>query len=102
MDWSLFGKLFAAILLAELGDKTQLAVIAAAAATKEKLAVFLAGSAALAVSTLVAVLVGAGIGTHPLIKKYGHLVAGVVFIVLGILFCAGGLKSAGAGVGGPQ
>ena len=102
MDWGLFGRLFVAIFLAELGDKTQLAVIAAAAATKERLAVFLAGGAALVASTLIGVLVGSAIGEHPLLKKYGHLVAGIVFIVLGVLFCVSGLKTAGSTVSGTQ
>jgi len=93
MDWGLMGRMSLAVFLAELGDKTQLAVIAASAAAKDKLAVLVGSAAALVVSTVLAVLVGGAIGMHPIVRKYGHIAAGVAFIILGVIFLASGLKS---------
>lgn len=58
MDWKLFFATFGLIFLAELGDKTQLASMAASAGTKSPLSVFLGASLALVFSTLVAILFG--------------------------------------------
>lgn len=57
MDWKPFVSTFTLLLLAELGDKTQLAVISQAAKFRSPLLVFLgAGAALLAVSALGVVL----------------------------------------------
>lgn len=58
MDWKLFFATFGLIFLAELGDKTQLASMAASAGTKSPLSVFLGASLALVFSTLIAILFG--------------------------------------------
>ena len=59
MDPKLFLTVFGTVFLAELGDKTQLAALTrTAAADGSKWTVFFAASAALVVSTLVAVLIG--------------------------------------------
>ena len=58
MEWKIFGTAFLTLFLAELGDKTQLAVIMLSSKTESKLAVFLGASAALVLVSLIAVLVG--------------------------------------------
>ena len=59
MDWKLFVGTFALIFLAELGDKTQLAALASSAGSRSPWSVFAGASAALVLSTLLAVLIGA-------------------------------------------
>ncbi len=49
---------FVAVFLAELGDKTQLAVLGFASSGRSPLAVFVGASLALTATTLLAVLVG--------------------------------------------
>lgn len=78
--WLTFGTLF----LAELGDKTQLAVITLAAKTKQPLWVFIGAVLALACVTLIGVLVGETLVKfvpEAVIKK----VAAGAFVVIGIL-----------------
>jgi Ca2+/H+ antiporter, TMEM165/GDT1 family len=58
MDWKIFGSAFITLLLAELGDKTQLAVITMTASTESKLSVFIGASLALVVVTALGVLIG--------------------------------------------
>jgi len=84
MNWSVFGTVFSLIFLAELGDKTQLAVISSAAATKKSLEVFLAASLAMSLVTLLGVLAGTAllkIIPEVILKKIGA----VLFVFLGIL-----------------
>jgi len=83
MSGALFWSTFITVFFAELGDKTQLAAMAATAKSGEWRTVFLAASAALILATLLGVLVG---GT---LYKYvpSHLVkyfAGSAFIAVGI------------------
>ena len=83
MSKSVFWATFVTIFLAELGDKTQLAAMAATAKSGELLTVFLAASAALVLATLLGVLVGGTIFKHipaHLIKYF----AGGAFIAVGI------------------
>jgi putative Ca2+/H+ antiporter (TMEM165/GDT1 family) len=75
---------FASVLLAELGDKTQLATLLFAANPAIRAwGVFLAAAAALVLSTAVAVVAGARLGSW---ISPGHLklAAGVGFIAIGI------------------
>ena len=63
MNWKIFGTAFVTLFLAELGDKTQLAVITMTASTESKISIFLGASAALVVVTILGVLfVVAGVG----------------------------------------
>jgi putative Ca2+/H+ antiporter (TMEM165/GDT1 family) len=63
MDWKVFASSFAAVFVAELGDKTQLATFGlAAASTSGRLSVFLGSSLALVSTSLIAVVAGAAIG----------------------------------------
>ncbi len=85
MNLKLFLSTFVLIFLAELGDKTQLAAMArAAAGDGGKLTIFLAASSALVLSTLIAVLLGALVNKiiPPMAIK---IAAGLVFILFGIL-----------------
>ena len=75
---------FAALFLAELGDKTQLAVISFTAGGTSRWAVFLGASAALVASTALAVLVGEGL-LRVVRPAYLQLGAAVIFVVVGVL-----------------
>jgi putative Ca2+/H+ antiporter (TMEM165/GDT1 family) len=88
MEWKAFFFAFTTLLLAELGDKTQLAVITMSANTKSKLAVFLGAALALVLVTLIGVLAG------DLVSKYIpteslHRIVAIVFIVIGVLMLVG-------------
>jgi putative Ca2+/H+ antiporter (TMEM165/GDT1 family) len=88
MDWKLFTSTFAAIFLAELGDKTQLATLSLAAGGSSRWVVFAGAALALVATSAIAVLAGQGVSRliPPLWLRRG---AGVVFIVLGVLFLLG-------------
>lgn len=83
MDWKIFLTIFAAVFIAELGDKTQLATMLFAADKEvSKLTVFLAASAALIVASAIGVLAGSLLSEY-INEKYLHYVAGVGFIAIG-------------------
>jgi putative Ca2+/H+ antiporter (TMEM165/GDT1 family) len=84
MDVKLLATVFGSVLLAELGDKTQLATLLFASdRAVSKLAVFLAASAALVLATGIGVLAGGLVSQYvsPAMLKY---VAGAGFIAIGI------------------
>lgn len=84
--------IFFSVFLAELGDKTQLATMCFAADQQcSKWGVFLAASAALVFSTLIAVLVGDQFAKY-LNPKHVKIAAGAVFVVIGIWVLYDGLK----------
>jgi Ca2+/H+ antiporter, TMEM165/GDT1 family len=93
MDWKLFITVFGTMFLAELGDKTQLATISFACTTKCPLAVFLGGSLALTLSTLLAVLIGTGLQKFIPVKIL-HMIAAIAFIVIGVLLLIKNLRTA--------
>ena len=76
---------FAVIFLAELGDKTQLAVVALASQTKSPLGVFIGASFALIVSALLAVLLGYNLPrlAPESATRIVHYAAGGFFILVG-------------------
>jgi len=83
MAWNQFLTAFTAIFLAELGDKTQIAVITLSASTRKPLAVFLGGSLALVLLT------GIGTAAGEMVTRYvptGILskVAAALFVAIGI------------------
>lgn len=90
MDWKIFGTAFVTLLLAELGDKTQLAIITMTASTDSKLAVFLGASLALVFVSLLAVLVG-GLLSQYIPTEWLHRIAAAAFIVIGVLMLLGKL-----------
>jgi len=76
---------FGLVFLAELGDKTQLAVVALASRTKAPWVVFLGAGAALLLSTGLAVVLGGLLGRFlpPSAIRILHRVAGGLLIVVG-------------------
>ncbi|MEO0084895.1 MAG: TMEM165/GDT1 family protein [candidate division WOR-3 bacterium] len=83
MDWKLLIITFVSIFLAELGDKTQLSIIAFASSGKSPIIVFLGSALASIVTSLLGVLVGAGL-QKLLPTKIIHIVAGIIFFGIGI------------------
>ncbi|QYO65406.1 TMEM165/GDT1 family protein [Leptolyngbya sp. 7M] len=90
MDWKIFGTAFITLFLAELGDKTQLAIITLTAKTDSKIAVFLGASAALVIVSLLAVLVGGAL-TQVVPAEWLQRIVAVAFIVIGVLMLFGKL-----------
>lgn len=90
MDWKIFGTAFLTLFLAELGDKTQLAVITMTASTESKIAVFAGAALALVVVTLLGVLVG-GVLTQFIPTEWLQRLVAVAFIVIGVLMLIGKL-----------
>jgi putative Ca2+/H+ antiporter (TMEM165/GDT1 family) len=84
MHWGAFFTTFAAVFLAEIGDKTQLAVFGFASQDVSKWTVFIAASLGLIAATSIGVLAGAIVGKYidPIYIKYG---SGVLFIVIGLV-----------------
>ena len=76
--------IFGSVLLAELGDKTQMAtMLYATDQSVRPMAVFVAASSALVVSTLLAVVFGSFI-TRFVPPSTLKLIAGLAFIVVGV------------------
>ncbi|CAN5325966.1 TMEM165/GDT1 family protein [soil metagenome] len=90
MEWKIFGTAFLTLFLAELGDKTQLAVITMTASTESKVSVFLGASLALVLVTLLAVLVG-GVLTQWVPAEWLQRIVAVAFITIGVLMLIGRL-----------
>lgn len=84
MDLKLFASTFAAIFLAEIGDKTQLATLSFATGGRSRWMVFLGAALALVCATAIAVLVGEGL-TKLVPPVWLHRGAGVLFVVLGVV-----------------
>lgn len=85
MDWKLLGSTFAAVFLAELGDKTQLATMALASGGRSRWAVFLGAALALVATSALAVLAGDFVARY-VSPLWLRRAAGVLFLVLGALF----------------
>jgi putative Ca2+/H+ antiporter (TMEM165/GDT1 family) len=90
MDWKIFGTAFMTLLLAELGDKTQLAVITMTASTESKISVFIGASLALVVVTALGVLIG-GVLSAWIPTGWLQRIVAIAFIVIGILMLIGKL-----------
>ncbi len=90
MDWKIFGTAFLTLFLAELGDKTQLAVITMTASTEARVSVFLGASLALIVVTLLGVLLG-GLLTQWIPVEWLQRIAALAFISIGVLMLLGKL-----------
>jgi putative Ca2+/H+ antiporter (TMEM165/GDT1 family) len=88
MDYRLFASTFAAIFIAELGDKTQLATLSLSASSSSRLSVFAGSALALVLSSALAVLGGELLSrwVSPLTLRR---LAGVVFLLLGALYVSG-------------
>jgi putative Ca2+/H+ antiporter (TMEM165/GDT1 family) len=89
-NWSVFGSTFGLVALAELGDKTQLAVIALSGNYGNPVAVFIGASLALVLVSSAGVLAGRMIAGRVSLQAV-ELVAATLFIVLGVIFLIGGV-----------
>ncbi len=83
MELKVFATIFAAVFIAELGDKTQLATMLFAADKEvSKLTVFIAASLALIVASAIGVAAGALLSEF-ISEKLLSYIAGVGFIMIG-------------------
>jgi Ca2+/H+ antiporter, TMEM165/GDT1 family len=92
MNFRLFASTFVAIFVAEMGDKTQLATLSLSASTSSRWVVF-AGSALALVATSAIAVLGGEVVTRFLPAIWLRRAAGVVFVVLGVVYLAGSAKS---------
>lgn len=83
MDWKALFTTFGLIFLAEMGDKTQLAVLTLTAKTKSPWAVWIGASLALSIVSAIAVLVG-GVLTRYVPEAVLHKVVATAFIAIGL------------------
>ncbi len=88
MEWKIFWTAFATLFLAELGDKTQLAVITMTSKTNAAVSVFLGAALALVLVTLLGVLFGSVITSYVPTEWLQRIVA-AAFIIIGILMLFG-------------
>ncbi|MBW1916662.1 MAG: TMEM165/GDT1 family protein [Deltaproteobacteria bacterium] len=89
MTLKIFFTTFLAIFLAELGDKTQLAILLMAADDGiNKLVVFVGSSAALILATLIAVALGSQLN-HWIPPKLLKAVTGLGFVAIGLVILWG-------------
>lgn len=94
MDLKVFAAVFTTVFLAELGDKTQLAILLYASDTRNpKVTVFAAGAAALVLAVALAVLLGTGISKW-VSPKFLSVIAGFGFIIIGVWTIVRGLATA--------
>ncbi len=82
LNWQVFLLAFSTLFIAEMGDKTQLAVFSLVADSKAPVAVFFGASAALAVVTLIGVLFG-GLVTKIIPVHFLKIGSGLLFMGIG-------------------
>jgi putative Ca2+/H+ antiporter (TMEM165/GDT1 family) len=87
-NWRVIGATFGLLALAELGDKTQLAVFARASAGGSPWAVFAGGTLALVLVTAIGVVGGEGL-IRFVPERTLHWIAAAAFVVMGILIGVG-------------
>lgn len=84
MDFKVLLTVFAAVFLAELGDKTQLATMLFASDKEvNKMTVFVGASLALILASAIGVLVGSVFSQY-INTKYLNYIAGAGFVIIGI------------------
>jgi Ca2+/H+ antiporter, TMEM165/GDT1 family len=83
MDWTALTTAFGLIFVAEIGDKTQLAVITLAARTSAPASVFVGASMALVAVTLLGAVGGAAL-TRVVPEHVLQKIAALAFIAIGI------------------
>ncbi|MGQ9522930.1 MAG: TMEM165/GDT1 family protein [Anaerolineae bacterium] len=88
MFWKAFLSTFSMLVLAELGDKTQLAVIAQVCKYQRPGAVFLGATLALALATGLGVVVGQAL-TAVVPEAILRKAAAAAFVVMGVLMWLG-------------
>ncbi|NLE77674.1 MAG: TMEM165/GDT1 family protein [Chloroflexi bacterium] len=84
MDWKVLGSTLALLFVAELGDKTQLAVISMVCKSGKPVPVFVGAVVALALVTLLGVL-GGQLLMQWISPETLRRVASVAFVVMGVL-----------------
>ena len=84
MDLRVVWTACSALFLAELGDKTQLAVLTLVASTRQPLAVFVGSAIALLLVTALGVLFGQGL-TRLVPQVLLHKAAALAFVAIGIV-----------------
>jgi Ca2+/H+ antiporter, TMEM165/GDT1 family len=83
MDWRLSLTVFTTIFIAEMGDKTQLAVLTMTASSAKPFSVFIGAAAALTLVTVLGVLLG-GVVTQWIPETALKKAAALLFVGLGI------------------
>ena len=92
MDWGILASTFGLIFVAELGDKTQLAVVTQTCKYRRPWAVFAGASLALTVVTLIGALGGELLGR--LVPQHVlRIAAALAFVVMGILIGREAIKA---------
>ncbi len=84
MNWKLFWSTFTLLFMAELGDKTQLAVVCQSADCNKPRVVFIAASLALVVVTLIGTVAGQTVARF-VPTEYVKRGAAGLFVLLGVL-----------------
>ncbi len=84
MDWKVFLSTFALLFVAELGDKTQLAVISMTSKHGRPWPVFIGATVALTLVTLLGVVGGEAV-YHVIPESLLTRVSAVAFVVIGVL-----------------
>jgi putative Ca2+/H+ antiporter (TMEM165/GDT1 family) len=83
-DWKAFGSTFGLLFVAEMGDKTQLAVLSLAGKCSNPWPVFVGGGLALAVVTACGVVGGQGL-SRIIPQRVLLWVSAIAFVVMGVL-----------------
>ncbi len=82
IDWQVFFLTFSTLFIAEMGDKTQLAVFSLVTESRNPFSVFLGASLALALVTLIGALFG-GLVTRYVPQQYLKIGAALLFVGIG-------------------
>jgi putative Ca2+/H+ antiporter (TMEM165/GDT1 family) len=92
MDWRTLAAAFTMTFLAELGDKTQVALFTMTSEGRPRLAVLVGGSLALVASTVLAVALGSLLqgAAGDRFQRWIRLAGGAVFVAMGLLMLFGG------------
>lgn len=83
MDWRVFMTVFAMVFIAELGDKTQWALLNMSSVSASRVSIFLGGVMALVLSTGLVVLLGSLLA-KVISPHLMRAIAGVVFVLIGL------------------
>ena len=92
MDWDIFLSTFGLIFIAELGDKTQLAVVTQTCKYRRPWAVFLGASTALTAVTVLGVIGGQLLG-QVIRPSTLRTIAALAFVVMGVLIAREAIKA---------
>jgi putative Ca2+/H+ antiporter (TMEM165/GDT1 family) len=87
-DWRTFGATFGLLFIAEMGDKTQLAVLSLAGRSEIPWSVFLGGTLALTAVTALGVVGGQGL-CRLLPERLLLWISAAAFVVMGVLMGVG-------------